>query len=489
MLAFFARFFKKHPSVMEKHTARIFFTNTLSGKKELFIPQKPGIALMYTCGPTVYGPAHIGNLRAFIFSDTIARVLKVAGYRVRRVINITDFGHLVSDGDDGEDKMTKGLRREGLTLTLENMRAMAEKYAAIFFEDIAFLNIDTKEITFPRASDYIAEQIAFITTLEQKGYAYRTRDGVYFDTARFSGYGKLGGITMCCQQENTRIKKNKEKHAPADFVLWKSDSKLGWESPWGRGFPGWHIECSAMARSLLGQEIDIHTGGEDHIAIHHNNEIAQSEAASGRTFVHYWMHNAFLNMGSEKISKSLGNAVYLSDVITKKFNPLALRYFFLQAHYRTPLSFSWDALAGAASALNRLWDIAREIAIESKHKSAPSEIRERFLATMRDDLATPQALSVLWDSLRSEEYTPEEKWGLIEDADVHLGLSLVNPPATNGLTEKNVPEEIRDMLARRLAARDSKDFKEADRIRGEISDRGYRVDDGPNGPVLTRTTL
>ncbi|TSC64380.1 MAG: cysteinyl-tRNA synthetase, partial [Parcubacteria group bacterium Gr01-1014_91] len=373
----------------KKHGAspRIFFTNTLSGTKELFISQRPSIVTMYTCGPTSYDTAHIGNLRAYVFSDTVVRVLIAAGYSVRRVINITDFGHLVSEGDEGEDKMTKGLRREGLPLTMENMRAMSEKYTAVFLDDLAEMNVDVEQITFPRASDYIPEQIAFIKTLEQKGYTYRTSDGVYFDTSRFPNYGRLGGINVAAQQQGTRVKQTRGKRSPADFVLWKPDNKLGWQSPWGMGFPGWHIECSTMSRSLLGQEIDIHTGGEDLSPIHHNNEIAQSEAASGRTFVHYWMHNAFLTMSGEKASKSLGNVVYLSDVVAKGFHPFALRYFFLQAHYRTPLSFSWDALAGAAGALERLWKISREVARESKGKSAPSEARERFLVAIRDDLA------------------------------------------------------------------------------------------------------
>ena len=442
---------------------------------------------MYSCGPTVYGPAHIGNLRSYVFSDTIARVLIESEYRVRRIINITDVGHMVGDGDRGEDKIAVGVRREKST-----PEAIATRYSKLFIEDLDDLNIDTNDIRFPRATEYIQEQIALAKTLEEKGFAYRLPDGLYFDTSRFIGYGKLGGLSRADLEAGARVEVAKGKRHPADFVLWRK-AKPGdlqqWDSPWGCGNPGWHIECSAMARSLLGQEIDIHTGGEDHIAIHHNNEIAQSEAASGRTFVHYWMHNAFLNMGSEKISKSLGNVVYLSDVIEKGFSPLALRYFLLQAQYRTPLSFSWDALAGAASALDRLWNLARDVAIESKRKSIPSEIRDRFLVTMRDDLATPQALSVIWDSLRSEEYAPEEKWGLIEDADAHLGLSLVHPPAANTLTEADVPEEIQEMLTRRLAARDSQNFKEADRIRDEILEKGYRVDDGPNGLVLTRTTL
>ncbi len=475
-------------SVSERQV-QVFLTNTLSGKKEVFISRAPGLALMYTCGPTVYGPALIGNLRAYIFSDTLSRTLTFAGYRVQRVINITDFGHLVSDGDEGEDKMTKGLKREHMEITLENMRALAERYTAVFLDDLEELGVDVEAIRFPRASDYIPEQIALIKTLEQKGYAYRTKAGVYFDTSRFSGYGKLGGIDVHAQREGARIEKNREKRNPADFVLWKPDSKLGWQSPWGLGFPGWHIECSAMSRALLGQEIDIHTGGEDHIAVHHNNEIAQSESASGRTFVRYWLHNAFLTMGGEKISKSLGNGFTLSDVIEKGLHPLALRYFFLQAHYRSPLSFSFESLTAAATGLERLWKMSRDIARESVRVSQPSLARTHFLAAMRDDLSTPQALGILWEALKSEDYAPEEKWGLIEDAEAHLGLSLIDPPHTGMVSEADVPEEIRVLLSQREAARSKKDFSEADRLRDGLKKSGYHVDDGPNGPVLTKTSL
>lgn len=482
-------FFTSKKSVAPRPLPPVFFTNTLTGNKELFVSQKPGIVLMYSCGPTVYGPVHIGNLRSQIFSDTLARVLESAGYRVRRVINITDFGHLVSDGDEGEDKMTKGLKREKLALTMENMRTLAERYAALFIDDLSELNIDIEDITFPRASDYVSEQIAFIATLEQKEYTYRTEDGVYFDTSRFPGYGKLGGIDLAAQQAGARLKEHQsDKRHPADFVLWKPDAKLGWKSPWGQGFPGWHIECSAMSRALLGQEIDIHTGGEDLVSVHHNNEIAQSEAASGRTFVHYWLHNAFLTMGGEKASKSLGNVVYLEEVKAKGYHPLALRYFYLQAHYRTPLSFSWDALDAAASALERLWRVAREIAEESNRTSAPSEMRTRFLAALRDDMATPQAIGIIWESLKSEEYTPEEKWGLIEDADAHLGLNLLTPPDTR-VDSSSLPKEMQDLLAKREAARKNGDFATADHLRDLIEKGGYRVEDGPNGPVLTPTTL
>ena len=479
--------FKKRRGSAHIQTPRIFFTNTLSGEKELFISQKPRMVTMYSCGPTVYGPAHIGNLRAYVFSDTLARVLGGVGYSVRRVINITDVGHLVGDGDTGEDKMTVGAAREKTT-----PQAIADRYTNEFIDNLSELNIDTGNLKFPRATDYIKEQIALAKTLEEKGFAYRIKGGLAFDTSRFPGYGKLGNIDLSAQKVGARIEADPEKRHPADFWLWRNAKPKDlqqWDSPWGRGNPGWHIECSAMSRALLGQEIDIHTGGEDLAQIHHNNEMAQSEAASGRTFVHYWIHNAFLTVEGNKISKSLHNDIYLRDIVAKGYSPLSLRYFFLQAHYRTPLSFSWNALAGAAGALDRLWKISRDIADESSRKSASSEARGRFLAALRDDLATPQALGILWDSLKSEEYAPEEKWGLLQDADAHLGLSLLHATPTNVLTETDIPEKIRDMLVHREAARASKDFKQADRIRSDIEKSGYHVDDGPNGPVLTKTTL
>lgn len=479
--------FKKRRGSAHIQTPRIFFTNTLSGEKELFISQKPRMVTMYSCGPTVYGPAHIGNLRAYVFSDILARVLGGVGYSVRRVINITDVGHLVGDGDAGEDKMAVGAAREKTT-----PQAIADRYTNEFIDNLSELNIDTGNLKFPRATDYIKEQIALAKTLEEKGFAYRIKNGLAFDTSRFPGYGKLGNIDLSAQKVGARIEADPEKRHPADFWLWRNAKPKDlqqWDSPWGRGNPGWHIECSAMSRALLGQEIDIHTGGEDLAQIHHNNEMAQSEAASGRTFVHYWIHNAFLTVEGNKISKSLHNDIYLRDIVAKGYSPLSLRYFFLQAHYRTPLSFSWNALAGAAGALDRLWKISRDIADESSRKSASSEARGRFLAALRDDLATPQALGILWDSLKSEEYAPEEKWGLLQDADAHLGLSLLHATPTNVLTETDIPEKIRDMLVHREAARASKDFKQADRIRSDIEKSGYHVDDGPNGPVLTKTTL
>lgn len=480
-------FTKSERSTHDNQLVQLFFTNTMSGKKELFVPLKPGVVSLYSCGPTVYSQQHIGNLRAVVFSDTLARTLGAAGYRVHRVINITDVGHLVGDGDEGDDKMTVGASREHTT-----PHAIAERYTKIFLDDIAALNVDINAISFPHATDYIKEQIALARTLEEKGFAYRLSDGLYFDTQRFPKYGVLGHVADAKLEAGARVTPTAGKHTSADFVLWrnaKPNDLQQWDSPWGCGNPGWHIECSAMARSLLGQEIDIHTGGEDHISVHHNNEIAQSEAASGRPFVRYWMHNAFINMDGEKISKSIGNVVNLSDIITKGYQPLALRYFFLQAHYRTPLSFSWSALAAAASALDRLWRLAREIATESNRIGTSCEASTYFIATMRDDLATPQALSILWDSLKSEEYTPEEKWGLIEAADRHLGISLVEPPAPNRLSKESIPAELQDLLARREAARAAHDFAAADQIRDTIEKSGYRVEDGPEGPMLVQATL
>ena len=486
-MSFLQRILHGRDTAATHNPRQIFFTNTLSGAKELFVSQRPGVVLLYSCGPTVYSQQHIGNLRAAIFADTLARVLKGAGYHVRRVINITDVGHLVGDGDEGEDKMAVGAAREKTT-----PEAIAERYARIYLNDLNDLNVDTDDIQFPRATDYIKEQIALAHTLEEKGFAYRTKHGLAFDTSRFPSYGKLGNIDLSAQKAGARVTSDPEKRHPADFWLWRiarSGDLQQWDSPWGRGNPGWHIECSAMSRSLLGQEIDIHTGGTEHIGVHHNNEIAQSEAASGRTFVHYWLHNAHLSIEGVKLAKSTGNAIYLSDIVEKGFHPLALRYFFLQAHYRTPLSFSWDALAGAANALDRLQRLSSEVAQEAGGKEEPSEARDQFLAALRDDLATPQALGILWESLKSEEYEPEEKWGLVRDAEAHLGLPLSAASPHNALAEADIPASITQMLAAREAARRAKDFEEADHLRNDIENSGYHVDDGPNGPVLTKRTF
>jgi cysteinyl-tRNA synthetase len=497
--------FSKSRTETKARSMPLFLTNTLSDKKEVFVPIKPGIVKMYSCGPTVYSRAHIGNMRAYVFADVAARTLRANGYHVRQVINITDVGHLTSDGDEGEDKVEMSAKAEGI-----RAEDLTSRNAQFFIEDLKFLGIPTEDTLFPRATEYIPEQIKMIQELEAKGYTYVTNDGVYFDTSKFAGYGKLGGISEAELKSGDRttledritiaagrrIAENKEKRHPADFALWKfspfsSKRQQEWESPLAQGrtgFPGWHIECSAMIRSLLGDEIDLHTGGIDHIAIHHNNEIAQSESVLGKSFVRYWMHGAFLNIEGEKISKSLKNDIYVSDLIAHDIHPLALRYFFLQAHYSSPLSFSWDALAASNEGLHRLWRLCATIASEAKEVSAPTETQARLRALLNDDLATPQALALLWETLRDEDVTPKEKLGILETAEPILGLSLLKPPeSARNRSVEELPAVIQALVKEREKARLSKDFEKSDTLRAKLQNRGYRVEDGPSGPLLTLT--
>jgi len=466
----------------QKNETPLFFSNTLSGKKDLFVPLATGRATLYSCGPTVYGAQHVGNLRAAVFADSVSRALKEAGYSVRRVINITDVGHLVGDGDEGEDKMAVGARAEKTT-----PEEIAKRYTDRYLSDIRSLNLDTTDIHFPRASEYIAEQISMIETLEMKGFAYRTDDGIYFDTALFPSYGKLGNVRDVEQRAGTRVSTSGKKD-PRDFALWRfagPNDLQQWESPWGTGNPGWSIECSAMARSLLGDTIDVHTGGQDHISVHHNNEIAQSEATTGKPLARYWLHNAFLTIEGAKISKSVGNVHTLADVTERGFHPLALRYFLLQAHYRTPLSFSWEALTAANDALSRLWKLANEIKRESGGRARASDMSLRLRSIFLDDLATPQALGLLWEALKEDSLTSGEKWGVIEAADAILGLSLTNAPETSRQALSDLPEDLQAIAVEREEARQAKDFARADELRIHLLKRGYAVEDTPSGPLFT----
>ncbi|MBP6860555.1 MAG: cysteine--tRNA ligase [Candidatus Pacebacteria bacterium] len=469
-------------SELHSSSAIPFFTNTLSGKKEPFTPLTKGFVKMYSCGPTVYSKQHIGNLKAPLFADLVARTLKEAGYRLSRVMNITDVGHLVGDGDHGEDKMAKGAREAQMT-----PEAVAKRYTDLFLADLALLNIDMADVTVTKATDYIQEQIQMIEVLEAKGFAYKTDDGVYFDTKKFPQYGKLGRANEAEILPGARIEKVPGKRNIHDFVLWrqaKKDDLQKWDSPWGVGNPGWHIECSAMIKAVLGTEIDIHTGGIDHIPTHHNNEIAQSEAANGKPLARYWLHEAFVNINDEKVAKSTGNVVYLSDVVEKGFDPMALRYFFLQAHYRRPLSFTWDALAASAEGYDRLLRRAREIEKESSAKAADSDKRIEFITFMRDDLSTPQALALLWDTLKSEDYSPSQKWGLLTSAESLLGLPV--GPSLSSPTEAAIPEDIQKLAYERDLARGAGNYAESDRIRDILTTRGYRVEDSASGTLLTR---
>lgn len=473
------------------HKNAIHFHNTLSGELEAFTPLRSGYVKMYHCGPTVYGVQHIGNLSMFVFTDILRRTLEWNEYHVQQVINITDVGHLVSDGDDGEDKMTKGLKRDKKALTLENMRALAEKYAEIFLKDLEILNVRTTDTKFPRASDYIAAQIAMIKTLEEKNYAYAGEHGVYFNTAQFPDYGKLGNINLEGLKEGARVDAVAEKRSPTDFLLWKFDKKLGWESPWGLGFPGWHIECSAMIRSILGDKIDIHTGGIEHIPVHHNNEIAQSEAATGKKpFANYWLHRAHLQIDGGKIAKSSGAVVYLSEILEKGFHRMAFRYLLLGAHYRSSSNFSWDALAAAQTAYLKL----RKLVDEHPEGTTvfPEPYKARFREAINNDLNTPAALAVMWEMINDKDIAPENlRSGLLAMDEVFgLGLSESDAAAVElyrkelgqAVSMAEIPERVKELLDERELARAEKRWDDADQARKNIEAEGYRVEDTNDGP-------
>ena len=484
-------FTKRSPASLRPRVP-LYLHNTLGNDTQEFL-LPPGVkrVRMYNCGPTVYGRQHIGNLSMFVFTDLLRRVLEYNGFEVKQVINITDVGHLTSDQDEGEDKMSKGLRAEKKALTLENMRALAEKYTDIFLQDLRTLDIDTARIEFPRASDYIPAQIAMIQTLMDKSYAYAAKDAVYFDTSLFATYGELGGVSDG-QEAGARVAVAEGKRHARDFALWKFDQKIGWDSPWGMGFPGWHIECSAMIRRCLGEQIDIHTGGIEHISVHHNNEIAQSEAAIGkRPLSRFWIHREHIQFQGGKLAKSAGNSIYLSDVIGKGFHPLALRYLFLGAHYRRPANFSWEALDAAQTAYLRLRAIVQNA---PKDGVVPESARLKFVERINDDLDTPGALSVIWES--AKEFSEADLRALIVDADRILGLNLAGEDhKADELVKKKIgkevaiehlPAAIKNLVDEREEARSRKDWDASDRLRDQLKEKGYYVEDKPGGPVVVQ---
>ncbi|MCE9541099.1 cysteine--tRNA ligase [Candidatus Kaiserbacteria bacterium] len=467
----------------------LYFFNSLGRElQEFTLPPNVRTVRMYNCGPTLYGRQHIGNLSMFVFADILRRVLAYNGFAVKQVINFTDFGHLSSDADDGDDKMTIGLKREGLSLSMQNMRKLADTYAAIFLDDISLLNVEREKIIFPYASDYVPAQIAMIQTLEEKGYAYRGTDGVYFDTSRFERYGELGGIERDGNTE-ARVAARSSKRHPTDFVLWKSSESLGWDSPWGMGFPGWHIECSAMIRAILGERIDIHTGGIEHVAIHHNNEIAQSECATGKPpLSRFWLHRAHLQVEGGKISKSVGNVIYLSPDITEKYHPLSFRYLLLGAHYRTPMNFSWESLDAAQTAFLRLRAFTDA---QPEGGTPPAKYRERIHEHFNNDLDTAGALAVVWEMIKDESLSPADIRAGIFDADRVFGLGLASTDERafkmysvlfgQRISEDDVPEDVADLLKRRAAARKARNWNEADTLREEIEILGYSLEDASDG--------
>jgi len=458
----------------------LFLYNTLTRKKDEFKPIKNGRVGLYTCGPTVYNYAHLGNLRSYLFEDILKRVLTYNGYKVKHVMNITDVGHLTGDRDMGEDKLEAGAKREGKTAW-----QIAEFYTEAFKNDIKKLNILEPDICC-KATEHIKEQIDLIKILETKGYTYKTSDGIYYDTSKFKNYAKLSRQNLETLKEGARVEKNDEKKSATDFALWKFSSvggkrQMEWDSPWGVGFPGWHIECSAMSIKYLGEHFDIHCGGIDHIGVHHTNEIAQSEAATGRSpWVNFWLHNEFLNIsGGKKMAKSEDNFLTLENALIKKgISPLVFRFVALGTHYRKAMEYSEAAIANAQSGLEHLYNQVRELG-EVKGR-INREYQEKFLNAANDDLNTPQALAVAQEVLKSE-LPAKEKLATILDFDKVLGLNLKDASTVN-----KIPQEIRLLADKRNQARQDKNWPEADRLRLQLEKLGYIIEDTKSGQRIVK---
>jgi cysteinyl-tRNA synthetase len=462
---------------------KLYFYNTLTRQKEEFYSIKPGEVGLYTCGPTVYNYAHIGNLRTYIFEDILKRVLIYNGYHVKHVMNITDVGHLSGDRDMGEDKMEQGAAREG-----KSAWDIADYYTQAFKKDIARLNILDPDI-WVKATDTLPEQIALVKRLEENGYTYRTADGIYFDTSKFKDYTKLSHQDLEALQEGARVERNPEKRNPADFALWKfspKDSKrqMEWDSPWGVGFPGWHLECSAMSMKFLGDQLDIHCGGTDHIDVHHTNEIAQSEAATGTRFFNFWMHGAFLIIaGGKKMAKSAENFLTLENAfLNNDINILSYRFASFLTHYRKPMEFSDESIEAARNGLLHLQNQVRQVVAAGigGDKAISAEYKNKFLGAVNDDLNMPRAMAVIQEMLKSS-ISDTVKLTTILDFDRVLGLNL------DQLDQKRaLPEAVQNRVDARIKARESKDFATSDRLRAEIEAMGYLVQDTKDGMKIIK---
>ncbi len=451
--------------------------NTLTRRKEDFAPLGSEVTL-YACGPTVYNYAHIGNLRTYIFEDLLVRTLRLK-YKVKHVMNITDVGHLTSDADAGEDKMELGAAREG-----KSAWDIAKFYETAFFKDFDSLNC-TRPTVISRATEHIKEMIALVKTLEEKGYTYKTSDGIYYDTSKFPAYHTLVGKSHIeGLKSGARVEFNDEKKNPSDFALWKfspADHKrqMEWDSPWGVGFPGWHIECSAMAMKYLGPTVDIHCGGVDHVAVHHTNEIAQSEAATGKPYVRYWVHGEFLVLHSGKMSKSAGTFLTVGELVKQGYSPLDYRYLCLGAHYRTQLEFTFESLDFARASLKNLKE---KVAVLKKDVGnlplgACPECKEKFFDAVEDDLNISKALALVWEVFKTP-FSAGSKLAFIQFADSVLGLDLLKEDIKE---EAVLPVEVTLLLKHREIARRNKDFKLSDEYRDKIAALGYTVKDTPDG--------
>jgi cysteinyl-tRNA synthetase len=457
----------------------IYLYNTLSRKKEKFVPLRDDFVRVYDCGPTVYWYAHIGNMWRYLASDFLRRVLEYNGYKVKQVMNITDVGHLTEDdllaADTGEDKMEVAARREKKTVW-----EIAEFYTKAYFKDRRALNILDPVVTC-KATEHIPEMIKLIQVLEKKGYAYRLPDRVCFDVSKFKEYGKLSGKKLDELRVGVRLEPIPGKKNPYDFSLWILDEKhlMKWDSPWGVGYPGWHIECSAMSMKYLGEQLDIHSGGEDNIFPHHENEIAQSEAATGKQFVRFWFHVRFNQVNGRKMSKSKGTLLLLSDLVKRGFEPLAYRYLCLTSHYRSRFNFTFASLAAAQQALNRMRFIFLEVkeAQGRRDLSGEKEYQSKFRQLVNDDVGTPQALGLAWQMLADPNLSDVSKKHLLLDFDKVFGLRL-------GQYRLKIPKKVNQLLKERERLRQQGKFAEADKVREKIAEEGFAVEDTPKGSII-----
>ena len=458
----------------------IYFYNTLTKQKDLFKPIEEGKVKIYSCGPTVYKDATIGNMRTNLLNDTLRRVLKYNGYELKHVMNITDVGHLVSDGDEGEDKMLKSAREEH-----KSPLEIAEHYTKLFFRDLERLNIETPEVVC-KATDHIKEMLEMVQKIMKNGYAYETSTAIYFDVSKLDKYGILSGINLNDQKAGARVDVDPEKRNPYDFALWikaPANHLMKWDSPWGPSYPGWHIECSAMSTKYLGEEFDIHTGGIDLVPTHHENEIAQNKGACGKNPAHYWIHGEYLLINGGKMSKSLGNVYLIDDIIAKGYSPLAYRLFNYSCHYRGKLNFTWEGIESANTSLIRLRDGYQ------KHLNGNAEVSDeiikdmenRFHQAINDDMNMPLALCVVWEAVKYPEKSPKIAQ-LLKKFDTVLGIKIDEVQ----VQETKIPQEILDLVEERKQARSDKNWSESDRLRDLIAEKGYTVKDTKDGTEILK---
>ena len=452
----------------------IYFYNTLTRKKEKFIPIEENKVKMYSCGPTVYKDATIGNMRTNLFQDTLRRTLEYNGYEVKQVMNITDVGHLVSDGDEGEDKILKSAREEHKT-PLE----IADYYTKLFFRDLERLNVETPEIIC-KATDHIKEMLEMVKKIMKNGYAYETSTAIYFDVSKLDKYGMLSGINLDEQKAGARVDVDPEKRNPYDFALWIKAPKehlMKWDSPWGPSYPGWHIECSAMGTKYLGEEFDIHTGGIDLIPTHHENEIAQNIGACGKIPAHYWLHGEYLLIDGGKMSKSLGNVYLLDDIINRGYEPLVYRLFNFSCHYRGKLNFTWEGIQSASVSLERLREGYQKHLLGNSDVSDVEieDLENRFKQAINDDLNMPLAMSIVWEAVRYKVQSPKIA-KLLEKFDTVLGIKI-----TKQKQKKEIPQEILELVEQRKIARAEKNWAKSDELRDLILSKGYSLKDTKDG--------